>query len=160
WSTRSAAVRASGSTRRRSASSTTSSRWWTDVMTITQSQGAFHAPSDPDGFLEFALDHGWGDGLPLVPPTPERVEAFLRANPRSGPERAVGIVPPRRGLATVRDIAVNAVMAGCRPEYLPVCVTATRCMVDDTFELPAVQSTTHTVAPLVVLHGPVVEEIR
>jgi hypothetical protein len=116
-------------------------------------------PTDLDEFNDEAMRRGWGDGLPLVPPTPERVSRMLDANPTLDPDEVVGVLPPRNGVATVRTLAVNAVMAGCRPEHLPVVTTATRCMVDPAFNLEAVQSTTHPVAPLVVLHGPVVARL-
>jgi hypothetical protein len=112
-------------------------------------------PADLDEFNELAMERGWGDGLPLVPPTEDRVERMLDANPSLDPDDLVSIVPPRNGRATVRQLAVNAVMAGCRPEHLPVITTAVRAMAEPEFNLEAVQTTTHPVAPLVVLHGPV-----
>src|SRR5437016_6567496 len=81
----------------------------------------------PDS-LEAINDHfyeqGWTDGLPIIPPTPERVERMLDGMPWRAPDDVIGIVPPAMGEATLRNIAVNAVMAGCRPAYLPVVVTA------------------------------------
>ena len=62
---------------------------------------------------------GWTDGLPIVPPTETRVQAFLK-HTRRDPREIVGVLPPRQGEATVEKIAANAVMAGCRPEYFPV----------------------------------------
>jgi hypothetical protein len=116
------------------------------------------APEDVEEFLEFAMEQGWGDGLPLVPPTYERVERMLAAS-SSDPDELVGLIPPRGGQATVRQIAVNSVMAGCRPEYLPVVVTAIRCIVRPEWNLQAIQATTHPAAPLVVIHGPIAERI-
>src|SRR5258708_34789217 len=81
----------------------------------------------PDS-LEAINDHfyaqGWTDGLPIIPPTPERVERMLAGMPWRNPDDVIGVVPPAMGLATLRNIAVNAVMAGCRPSYLPVIVAA------------------------------------
>src|SRR5258708_38604763 len=76
----------------------------------------------PDS-LEAINDHfyeqGWTDGLPIIPPTPERVETMLAGMPWRDPDDVIGVVPPAMGLATLRNVAVNAVMAGCRPAYLP-----------------------------------------
>ena len=69
------------------------------------------------------LERGWTDGLPVVPPTAERVEAMLAAT-RLGPQQIIGEIPPNWGSATVEKLAVNAVMAGCRPAYLPVVIAA------------------------------------
>ena len=75
-------------------------------------------PADAEAFFAFAEARGWGDGLPLIPPTAERVQAMLETVDEP-PEAVVGVVEPRRGEATVEKIAVNAVMAGCPPEYFP-----------------------------------------
>src|SRR5687768_9309465 len=72
---------------------------------------------------EHAYDQGWTDGLPIIPPTPEAVQQFVAASGRAADE-VIGTLPPRQGLATVEVIAVNAVMAGCRPEYMPVIIAA------------------------------------
>src|SRR5205085_8784663 len=101
---------------------------------------------------------GWGDGLPLVPPTPDRVAAHVRASGRPGRE-AVAVLPPTWAEATVERIAVNAVMAGCRPEHLPVVLAAVRAAAREPFNLPAVQTTTHPCAVLVIVGGPVAAEL-
>ena len=72
---------------------------------------------------EYCLRQGWTDGLPIVPPTPERVQAALEYTVRD-PQEPVAILEPKRGVATVEKIAINAVMAGCRPQYLPVLIAA------------------------------------
>jgi hypothetical protein len=99
-------------------------------------------------------ERGWTDGLPIVPPTEPRVRAFL-AQTRRDPREVVGVLPPRQGEATVEKIAVNAVMAGCRPEYLPVVLAAIEALADPLFNLDSVQATTHPVATLLVVNGPV-----
>lgn len=76
---------------------------------------------DFDAVQSLYLERGWTDGLPIVPPTTERVEAMLAATPL-GPQDIIGEIPPNWGSATVEKLAVNAVMAGCRPEYLPVVI--------------------------------------
>jgi hypothetical protein len=101
---------------------------------------------------------GWTDGLPIVPPTEARVAAFLRCTDRA-PREVIGVLPPRQGEATVERVAVNAVMAGCRPEYFPVVLAAVAALADPLFNLDSVQATTHPVAPLVVVNGPIAREI-
>ena len=102
---------------------------------------------------------GLADGLPMVPPTPERIDAML-AGWRVKPEmRLAAPLMPSSIHPSVRDIAVNAVLAGCRREYLPVLTAAVAAMTDPTFDLLGVQATTGSAAPLVVVSGPVAEEL-
>ncbi len=112
------------------------------------------ASDELEAVFEYALAQGWGDGLPLVPPTEERVAAML-ASSRLGPETVVGALAPADGAATVESIAINAVMAGCKPEYLPVVIAAVQACADPTFNLYGIQGTTNPVAPLVVVNGPI-----
>jgi hypothetical protein len=105
----------------------------------------------PEALLEAFLEREWADGLPIVPPTPERVAAMLGAR---DPARSLGAMPPLWREATLEKLAVNAVMAGCRPEYFPLVEAAVEAMLDPTFNLYGVQATTHPVAPLVIAHGP------
>jgi hypothetical protein len=100
------------------------------------------------------LERGWSDGLPVVPPTPERVEAMLVATGLD-PQQVVAEIPPNWGAATVEKLAINAVMAGCQPSYLPVILAAVEAMSDPAFNLYAVQATTHPCAPLIIVNGPV-----
>jgi hypothetical protein len=113
--------------------------------------------------LDAVNDHfheqGWTDGLPIVPPTPERVERMLAWTDRD-PMQELGEMPPRYGITTIEKLAVNAVMAGCRPEYFPVLIAATEAMLEERFNLYAVQSTTHPCAPLLILNGPIASELR
>ncbi|HEU4371777.1 MAG TPA: hypothetical protein VFV05_26435 [Methylomirabilota bacterium] len=103
-------------------------------------------------------ERGWTDGLPIVPPTEARVREFLRVTDRD-PCEIVGILPPRQGEATVEKLAINAVMAGCRPEYFPVVLAAVEALADPLFNLDSVQATTHPVAPLLVVNGPIARGI-
>jgi len=100
------------------------------------------------------LDRGWTDGLPVVPPTPERVEAMMAGTGLS-PDHVVGEIPPNFGGATIERLAVNAVMAGCLPEYLPVVVAAVDAISDPSFNLYGAQATTHPCAPLIIVNGPI-----
>ena len=99
-------------------------------------------------------DRGWTDGLPIVPPTLARVEAMLRFTARR-PTDSLGEVEPLRGEATVEKIATNAVMAGCRPEYVPVVLAAVEAMLDPAFNMRGVQTTDENVAPLLIVSGPI-----
>jgi hypothetical protein len=105
--------------------------------------------SDP---FEALFARGVTDGLPVVPPTVERVAAAVRASGRRGDE-LLGLVAPAHGRATVERVAVNAVMAGCRPEYMPVVVAAVEALCDPDFALVGVSGTTDAVAPLVIVNG-------
>ncbi len=109
---------------------------------------------EPDALQEYLEAHEWGDGLPVVPPTPPRVERMVAGAGRE-PDEVVAEVDPRRGVATVEKIAVNAVMAGCRPEYMPVLIAAVEAVTAPEFNLHGIQTTTNPVAPLLVVNGPV-----
>ncbi|MBI3454686.1 MAG: hypothetical protein HY002_02700 [Candidatus Rokubacteria bacterium] len=101
---------------------------------------------------------GVTDGLPVIPPTPELVRRFVEASGRPGGE-LVGIVPPNMGRGTVEKIAVNAVLAGARPEYMPVIVTAVRAICAEPFGLHGVAATTNFVSPLLIINGPVRKDL-
>jgi hypothetical protein len=111
------------------------------------------AASDADP-IEALFARGVTDGLPAVPPTAARVAAAVAATGREA-EEVVAEVPPRFGRATVQKVAINAVMAGCRPEYLPVVLAAVEAMCDERFCLLGVSGTTDAVAPLVIVSGPI-----
>ena len=102
---------------------------------------------------------GWTDGLPIVPPTLDRVDAMLRAGGR-GRNESLGELDPLKGVATVERVAANAVMAGCAPEHFPVVVAAIEALADPAFNLRGVQTTDENVAPLILLSGPVVERLE
>ena len=112
----------------------------------------------PEAIEDYFYERGWTDGLPIVPPTPTRVEAMLAWSDRAA-EDELGEVPPRRALATVEAVAINAVMAGCRPESLPVVLAAVEAMLVERVDLVAVQTTTHPVSPLLILNGPIAVEL-
>ena len=107
-----------------------------------------------DDINDYLYEHGETDGFPVIPPTPERVEAMLAAVNRD-PQEVVAKVAPAFGEATVEKIAINAVMAGCRPEYLPVIIAAVEAMTQPRFGLMRIQPTTNPVAPLLVVNGPI-----
>jgi hypothetical protein len=110
--------------------------------------------------IELFEARGWGDGLPLVPPTEERVDAMLSGGAGAAggdeiadPDEVIATLEPRLGEATRRAIAVNAVLAGCPPGVLPVLVTAVRGLARPELNLRGVNATTHPVAPLLIVHG-------
>ena len=100
----------------------------------------------------------WTDGLPIVPPTAERVDRMMKFTPRA-PDDVVGIVAPGFGAATVRRIAINAVMAGCHPEYLPVLIAAVEAVTAPEFNLQAIQVTTNPAAVWLIVNGPVARRL-
>src|SRR5262245_18084501 len=102
---------------------------------------------------------GWTDGLPIIPPTRERVDRMLSGMSWRSPDDVIGIVPPAMGVATLRNIAVNAVMAGCLPTYLPVVVAALSAVLETEYGLAHRQTTTHAGAPLLIVNGPIIKEI-
>jgi hypothetical protein len=104
--------------------------------------------------LEIWFDKGVTDGLPVVPPTRERVDRMLATTARDR-DALVGEMPPNYGRVTVEKAAVNAVMAGCRPEYLPVLLAAVQCACDADFNLHGMSASTHFAAPLMVVNGPI-----
>jgi hypothetical protein len=116
---------------------------------------AMSAPEGPDG-IEEMFERGWTDGLPVVPPTPDRVEAMLGG---SDPNVSLGLVPPDMGEATLERVAACAVLAGCRPAYFPVVAAAARAALDPAFNLHGQAVTTQPAGQLVVVNGPVREAI-
>lgn len=112
------------------------------------------AELDIESFNDFALERGWGDGLPLVPPTENRVRAFLAANDRY-PDEVIAQLPPTDVECTVEKIVVNAVMAGAPPESLELLIAALCSIADPDFELYGVNATTAPVYPMFIVNGPV-----
>ncbi len=112
------------------------------------------APDDLDAFQDWAVAEGWSDGLPVLPPTEQRVAHLLgaRAVNRGG---AIATLAPRQGLATLEAIAINAALAGALPEHLPVIVAAVRAVAEPRFNLNAIQTTTHPCTPLLIVNGPI-----
>lgn len=111
----------------------------------------FASAEDP---VEAAYDRGWSDGLPVVPPTEARVAAMLAGTTRA-PDELVAVVPPTLAECTVEKVAVNAVMAGCRPEYLPVVLAAVEAACTDTFNMHGLLCTLWFSGPIVIVNGPI-----
>src|SRR5579875_8228 len=104
--------------------------------------------------FEFMFERGLTDGLPVVPPTPERVLRMLEGT-RRDPQEVVAIVPPNMAPATVEKVAINAVMAGCKPEYLPVVIAALEAVCTEEFNIHGVMATTWGSTPVIVVNGPI-----
>ena len=109
--------------------------------------------SDEEDSLEACYDRGWTDGLPVVPPTELRVVRMLTGTNRD-PSEIVGKVPPDYGECTVEKIAINSVLAGCKPEYLPVVITAVEAALQDEFCMHGLLATTYFSGPMILVNGP------
>ncbi|HEY4301370.1 MAG TPA: UGSC family (seleno)protein, partial [Candidatus Didemnitutus sp.] len=116
-------------------------------------------PGDLDEFNRFFMDRRWGDGMPVVPPTKDRVARMLK-HTRRAPNDIVAFVAPAFGSATVERVAINAVMAGCHPEYLPVLLAATEAISVPEFNLQSIQTTTNPVTPWLIVNGPIVRRLN
>jgi len=114
-----------------------------------------NAASDP---FEYFFRLPWSDGLPVVTPTAERVARMLEGA-RRDPAEVIGPVPPAMNEATVGGVAAHAVMAGCRPEYLPVVLGALEAMLVPRFNLAGIQATMFTGGPLLILNGPYARKV-
>jgi hypothetical protein len=117
-----------------------------------------HDPSW-DRVQEDLMRSGYTDGLPVIPPTRERVSAMLQ-RAAAAPDDVVGVLPPAYSEITWRDVAVNAVMAGCAPEYLPVVAAAIAAMAAPEFNLLGIATTTGSAATCVIVNGPIAREIE
>jgi len=106
---------------------------------------------------EYFLRNLWSDGLPVVPPTLEKIEAFLKFTDRS-PDEVLGIMDPSLAAGTIWNVAVNGVMAGCRPEYMPVLVAIADVMVDPEYGLKHGGSTPGWEA-LIIVNGPIRDQL-
>lgn len=100
----------------------------------------------------------WSDGLPIVPPTAEKVEQFLKYSDCPG-DAPLGILRPSLRQATVHSVAVNGVMAGCRPEYMPLLTAIVQAITDPRFRLEDAGSSAGW-APMVILNGPIIQRLE
>ena len=114
----------------------------------------FQVPDSLEAINELFCEKKWSDGLPIIPPTEERVKNILETVEKD-PDEIIASLPPLWGAASIGKIAVNAVMAGCSPEHMPVIIAAIEAMSDEKFNLHALQTTTNPCAPLMVVNGPI-----
>ena len=107
---------------------------------------------------ELCYQRGWTDGLPVTPPTDARVIAMLKGTNRK-PDEIVGRMPPNLVECSIEKVAINAVMAGCRPEYMPVLLAAIDAALEPVFTLHGVLATTYFSAPVIIVNGPIAKQI-
>lgn len=112
-----------------------------------------------DDPIEACFDRGWSDGLPVVPPTDERILRMLAGTSRRRDE-IVGRVPPDLAECTVEKVAINAVMAGCKPEYMPVVLAALEAALDPLFVMHGLLCTTYFSGPIIIVNGPITRAIN
>ena len=112
----------------------------------------------PDQFNELAIAQGWSDGLPLIPPTQAAVERFVAAAGRVD-NATFQPISPRQVVPTLKSLAANAVMAGCKPEYFPVVLAGLRAVLEPDYNLHGTLATTHPCAQLMVVSGPIRKEL-
>jgi len=105
------------------------------------------------------LEKGWGDGFPVIPPTPAAVERMLKGSSRK-PQDVVSIMEPGFGIASVEKLAINAVIAGCQPEHLPVLIAAVEALAEPQCILREMQVSTVPEAPLLLINGPIAKRLR
>jgi hypothetical protein len=110
-------------------------------------------------FNDIYLEKQWGDGLTLMPPTREAVENMLTGTSRS-PDEVIGTVAPKNGVATIEKIAINAVMAGAKPEYLPVIIAAMEGITDPDYDDLHVLTSTGSFNFAVMVTGPIARELN
>jgi hypothetical protein len=115
------------------------------------------ADESAETILDLLESRGLGDGLPVIPPTPARVDAMLEYA-TGDPDEVLFTLQPRYGVVTRRVVAINAVLAGCPPKTFPVVLTALRALAEPEINLRGVNATTHPVAQLILVHGDIVEE--
>ena len=96
---------------------------------------------DIDAFVDLAYENGWTDGMPVFPPTLKKVTEIIDYVQRS-PDEVLGVVSPGEGVATIEKVAINCAMAGCKPEYVPIVLTALEAMLDPTFHILSAQCST------------------
>ena len=107
---------------------------------------------------QFFFKKGWSLGLPIIPPTPERVAAMLKGTTHK-PDEALWEVPPLKRILTVELLAVHAVMAGCKPEYMPLLLAMVEAMKEKEFDWAGQTTTTNPVYPVFIVNGPIVKEL-
>ncbi len=101
----------------------------------------------------------WADGFPLVPPTAEKVNWMLTGTDRS-PDDVIGVIEPGKGVATVKKIAINAVMAGCLPSYMPVLIAAVKILAEPDLDTRGIQTTMASVNPVTIINGPIAKQLN
>lgn len=104
-------------------------------------------------------EKGLTDGLPIIPPEKKRVDTFMQKACLE-PEKILGKIAPKNGIATNKALAINCVMAGCKPEYMPIIIAAVEALIEPSFNLRGVQTTTHPCSPLIIVNGPIAKKLK
>jgi hypothetical protein len=125
----------------------------TEMFTVEMDE----TPAGLDAVNRFLAERDWSDGIPVIPPTPAAVEQILKGTKRH-PQDVIMVMEPGFGLATVEKIAINAVMAGCRPEQLPILIAAIECLAQPEMNHRDMQVSGHTEAPLILVNGPIAKK--
>lgn len=131
------------------------------IVRETAPEIVFHGADLMEAFDEMQsrfIKNGWSDGMPLIPPTHDKVEAMIKASGRDGND-VVGMFAPGFGVGTVRKIAANAVMAGCRPNAMPVIMAMMDCVLEPSIGLRTWAMSTGPQAPIVLVSGDIADEI-
>ncbi|HEY5567865.1 MAG TPA: UGSC family (seleno)protein [Gammaproteobacteria bacterium] len=128
------------------------------VPRLIEVTGADYADA-AENVNELFLANHWADGLPIIPPTEQAVEAMLKGTRRPRSE-ILGLVAPRNGVATVEKVAINAVMAGAKPEYLPVILAAIEGFTDPDFDVTHMQTSTGSFEAAIIVSGPIAKELN
>ncbi len=128
-----------------------------DAATLEESEVLDIGDLDSEAFTELAIDQGWSDGMPLVPPTETAVARFVEAC--RGDNEPFAPISPRQVVPTMQSLAANAVMAGCRPEYFPVVLAGLRGVLNADYNLHGTLATTHPCAPMMLVSGPLRHEL-
>ena len=121
-------------------------------------KAAKHEFETAEEALEFYYDQGWTDGMPVVPPTVEKVQPFLEVVGLK-PETVLGTVPTREVTVTAEQMAINAVMAGCKPEYMPVVLAAVRALMEEKANFHSTTGTLSGAAQVLIINGPIRKEL-
>lgn len=116
------------------------------------------APGSYDGVQDYYWQQGWTDGLPVVPATESLVRRMLSAYGED-PSHSLGVIQPRNARVTLEKVAINAVMAGCQPEYFPVVVAAVKAVLQEEFNVAGVSATTGGAAPVIIVNGPMAKQL-
>ena len=116
-------------------------------------------PDAPAAIQAYYEERGWTDGLPVVPATEDLVWEMLGAF-ATDPAHVMGVIHPRNARVTLEKVAVNAVMAGCRPEHFPVVVAAVRAILQPEFNVAGCQATTGGAAPVLIVNGPLAAQLQ
>jgi hypothetical protein len=125
----------------------------TEIFTVEMDE----TPTGLDAVNRFLGERDWSDGIPVIPPTPAAVEQMLQGTKRQ-PQDVLMVMEPGFGLATVEKIAINAVMAGCRPEQFPVLLAAIDCLAQPQMNHRDMQVSGHTEAPMILVNGPIAKK--